>query len=190
MSKQVNKSLSLQEPEPEVITVDAEAVPIHGAVSSSTNDGTEISCVFFPDSFCVWYLNNHFCVLYTAEQHNRASTTKANVDFVLCGDMSISGGRHIRPGRNVFVSLCGDTRIDLRKTTFPSGTELTFVIVRLCGDVRITVLPGTAVVLRRFLLCGDRRMDDDVLDSQDSSTPSISVTVYSLCGSIHVQSET
>jgi hypothetical protein len=126
---------------------------------------------------------------YPAEQQNQATSTKANIDFVLCGDISISSGRHIQPGRNVFVSLCGDTRIDLRKSTFPSGTELTFVIVRLCGDVKITVLPGTAVVLRRFLLCGDRRMDDGVLDSQDSSTPSVFVTVYSLCGSIHVQSE-
>jgi len=109
-------------------------------------------------------------------------------DCVLCGDETIRGSR-IRVGRNTFVSLCGNTVVDMREMTQQQSTgPFHFIIVRLCGDVRMFVPRGAAVTLRRISLCGSK--DIDIADDNEANrhnTPGIKVTVVTLCGDVRIQ---
>jgi hypothetical protein len=41
-------------------------------------------------------------------------------DCLLCGDVAV---RHIKPGSNVFLSMCGDIYVDMRNSAeYPSGS--------------------------------------------------------------------
>lgn len=111
-----------------------------------------------------------------------------SLDCVLCGDETIRGSR-IRVGRNTFVSLCGDTKIDMRELP-PQHANFHFIIVRLCGNIKMYVPRGTNVTLRRFTLCGSRDIDlDDENDPElnnSSSPPNVKITYVTLCGDVRV----
>eukprot|EP00978_Attheya_sp_CCMP212_P014896 scaffold38243_cov51-Attheya_sp.AAC.1 len=105
-------------------------------------------------------------------------------DLIICGDQKISG-RRIRPGRNIFLSLFGNTKIDMKESEFPPGTKLKFIIVKLCGDVKLVAPPGTIVNVCRISLCGDK--DINVNESpQTDASPTITITMIAPIGSIRV----
>ena len=69
-------------------------------------------------------------------------------DCLLCGDVRV---KRIRPGSNVFLSLCGDVFMDMREEDYPAGSTFNIFILRLCGNVRMIVPRGTQVRARRLL---------------------------------------
>ena len=92
-------------------------------------------------------------------------------------------------GLNTFVSICGNTTIDMRDLQLPLPENYHFVIVPLlCGNVKMLVPRGTNLSLRRFSLCGSKNIDidDDVEMNNQSSAPTVKVTVVTLCGDIRV----
>ena len=144
-------------------------------------------------------------------------------DCVLCGDTKI---RKMKVGSktmtNFSLSLCGNTYIDLRdsikhalsKKTKPPLEEnrdqpdrqsqqqkkekLVFNVttVRLCGDTKILVPPGTIVKARRIMLCGDRHIDVEPASSSNSRSArgaearaKLIVNILMLCGSLRVTSD-
>ena len=116
--------------------------------------------------------------------------SSSSVDCVICGDTRVVGSR-IRVGRNTFVSLCGDTVIDLRETAMSTthSNEFYFIVVRLCGDVRLWVPRGTQVTVRRFSLCGEWHVDvDEDNDAEAAATaPTVKLTLVMLCGNVRVE---
>lgn len=115
-------------------------------------------------------------------------------DCILCGDTRIRGSR-IKVGRNTFVSLCGDTMIDMRETRqseTSSPPKYHFVVVCLCGNVKLYVPRGTRFTLRRISLCGNRIIEID--DEEDgnveeggSQPPAVKLTLVTLCGDVRVE---
>ena len=92
----------------------------------------------------------------------------------------------LKPGRNVFVSLCGETFIDIRHKVYPAGTEIRVVVLSLCGSVTLLVPIGTNVTVRRIMLCGER--DVDVEETTDPQAPRLWLRVTMLCGDVKVRS--
>lgn len=105
-------------------------------------------------------------------------------ECLLCGDSRV---RRVKYGLNWSVALCGDTHVDLHDARLPPGAALTFLCLRLCGDVNLCVPPGTRVAVRRLLLCGsqDVYVDDDV----GPGAPRVTLTVLTLCGDVRVRSD-
>ena len=71
--------------------------------------------------------------------------------------------------------------------------------VRLCGDTKILVPPGTIVKARRIMLCGDRHIDVEPVSSSSNSRSApargaevrakLIVNILMLCGSLRVTSD-
>ncbi|KAL3902297.1 MAG: hypothetical protein SGILL_010873 [Bacillariaceae sp.] len=79
---------------------------------------------------------------------NTTTVQDSGFDCLLCGDVKV---KRIRPGANVFLSLCGDVYIDMREEDYPPGSTFNIHILRLCGNVRMIVPRGTLVRARRLL---------------------------------------
>lgn len=117
---------------------------------------------------------------------NRSNKKKANaLDVMLCGDVRIRG-RRIHPGTNTFLSLCGDTTIDIRESELPPGAHIRFIIVKLCGDAKIIVPKGTNISVTRISLCGDKDINLDETNESGYAPSSISATIIAPLGSVKV----
>eukprot|EP00978_Attheya_sp_CCMP212_P014895 scaffold38242_cov31-Attheya_sp.AAC.1 len=73
----------------------------------------------------------------------------------------------------------------MKESEFPPGTKLKFIIVKLCGDVKLVAPPGTIVNLRRIALCGDKEINVDESTQTDAS-PTIAATIIAPLGSVRV----
>ena len=137
----------------------------------------------------------------TTVNNNSTSSHNHNSDrgceAVLCGDTRL---RRISPGFNLFISLCGNTDIDIHDASFsPEHSKLKIINLRLCGNTNLLVPPGTRVVVRRLLLCGNRDIFVEDADQNDDDperqgtagtvAPRITLTIFSLCGDICVRSD-
>lgn len=125
--------------------------------------------------------------------NNGGDTSTTTCDMFLCGNTRIRG-RRIRPGRNISVSLCGDTILDLHNaTTLTPGFRATFVLLKLCGDCRVYVPRNVIVNVRRCALCGDRDIDMDEHDDEENGGQQqracITIISLSLCGDVRVSNE-
>jgi hypothetical protein len=112
-------------------------------------------------------------------------------ELLLCGSSTM---HRLPPGHHVSVSLIGHTNIDIRDSPFTASSATVNVwIIRLIGSVRVLVRPGTQVVVRRLLLCGNRNVQVDPAEQDDNNNtntapPRIVLTILSLCGNIRVRS--
>lgn len=108
-------------------------------------------------------------------------------DCLLVGNNKI---RRLRPGRcrNNFISLCGNTVVDIREQNYPPGTKLRVFVLSLCVDIKVYVPRGTTVVVRRLMLCGDKDIDVEPDDSVEPR-PRLVLTIVTLCGNVRVTSE-
>jgi hypothetical protein len=133
---------TLYEPEPEIVIVDAEEIlPAEAPLPKISSE---------------------------SQQQRHGCCGGCAFELQLCGNDNRSG-RHVRPGRNVAVKLCGNTHFMLPKDP-PSGAHYRFVMVNLCGDTRIWVPKETDVTLRRISLLGNRTIDvDESAEITDSS---------------------
>ena len=116
-------------------------------------------------------------------------TGGVSLECLVCGDSHLRG---IRPGCNLFVSLCGKTVIDLRgqEGVVPPGSHFRVVVVRLCGDVHLYVPRGTQVDMCRISMCGNKNIRNEDAESSSPTSPlSIKLTVVMLCGDIRVLNE-
>jgi hypothetical protein len=133
-----------------------------------------------------YFLNSKFpCMLFYSSM--LMYTQLLGFDCMVCGDTKV---RRINPGCNFFMSICGNTYIDIRDSHFAPGTKVKIFTLRLCGDARILVPRGTQVVVRRFLLCGNRDIHvDRATEDSAEPLPRISITIISLCGDAQVSSD-
>jgi hypothetical protein len=115
----------------EVVTADEEpiAVPIAESVPASTDPKLQNG---------------------NARPHPTTGTTvqDSGFDCLLCGDVKV---KRLRPGSNVFLSLCGDVYMDIKEGDYPPGSNFHVFILRLCGNVRMIVPCGTQVRAWRLL---------------------------------------
>jgi hypothetical protein len=154
---------TLYEPEPEIVIVDAEEISPAEAVPVPPKPSSE------------------------SQQQRRGCCGGCAFELQLCGD-DIRRGRHVRPGKNVAVKICGNTHLMLPKDP-PSGAHYRFVMVNLCGDTRIWVPKQTDVTLRRISLLGNRTIDVDESSEITDSSPRVTVTIVQLCGNIQIMSD-
>ena len=100
--------------------------------------------------------------------------------IILCGDFELhttSIGR-----RNIYITLCGDHTLDLRRVQFPTTAErISVVIIKLCGDIRLIVPESVSVSTCAIMLCGDKRIDTA---ADSTSFPHVQLTVVTLCGNV------
>ena len=142
------------EPEINVVAYDEEepavvpAVFVGPAGTSTTAEHTTTGSNVNNNPTSPAYSNNQ------QQQQYHDDHRDSGCDCVLCGDTRT---RRISPGFNMYVSLCGDTHIDIHDSEFPVGSKLTLLVIRLCGNMNLCVPPGTHVVVRRLLLCGNVR---------------------------------
>ena len=174
-----------QRNDPEIVYVDeAVAVPVpvpEGERTSALSHGNEAethetSPAMQPPLYST-----------TNDRHGGKEDVDQGCDFLLCGDARVRGPRAVRPGTNSYISLFGDTEIDMRESEFPPNTKVKFLIVKLCGDVKIYVPRGTPVTVRRVALCGDKRIDVEEENEMDDSAPRLTVRIVMLCGSLVVK---
>ena len=113
-------------------------------------------------------------------------------ECLFCGDTRI---RRVVPGNNYYLSLCGDTHIDMRICTLPPGSHVKLFVMRVCGDTRVLVPKQTRVSVRRILLCGDKDVQLEEEPNEEAALPHheqlprVTIYVVMLCGSIRVRSE-
>jgi hypothetical protein len=111
-------------------------------------------------------------------------------ELLLCGDSTL---HRLPPGHNVSISLLSNTTIDIRDSP-PLTAPVNVWILRLIGNVRMLVRPGTEVVVRRLLLCGNRDVQVEPAEQDDDNTnttvppPRITLNILSLCGNVRVRS--
>jgi hypothetical protein len=147
----------------------------------------------------------------SGDDNDDAFHEEGGFDCLLCGDTTIY---RLNPGRNktnLFMSLCGNSYMDLRHSISMTSSQnkdsvlendhhpvteqeqeqqLVYNItsVRLCGDIRMLVPPGTIIRVRRVLLCGNRDIRIDDVDEATIRAAKVTVNILILCGNIIVRS--
>lgn len=108
-------------------------------------------------------------------------------DCLLCGNTRL---KQVRPGFHFVLAMFGNIYLDLLNTPLQPGAKVTILSVRLCGNIVALVPPGTRVIARRIMLCGNRDIDVAEDPEQDLTQPPPCVIVYnlSLCGDIRARS--
>ena len=102
-----------------------------------------------------------------------------NFSITLCGDIRMRGPI---ASCNTFITLFGNHQLDLSGLQLPPSVKIW--IIKICGDVKLIVPPGTAVSVNSILLCGDRDVDTDV---PTENGPHVKLTfIAPLCGSLKV----
>lgn len=163
------EALFLGQPEPEIVIVDAEEIPLEEAALPQSTPP-----------------------LPAGKQHQMRTKRgccgdgHGGFDMALCGDDKRMGTR-VRPGCNVTVKMCGNSHIVLPKDP-PAGAHYKFVMVNLCGDARVFVPKETKVILRRISLCGNRTIDveDEVNVDSSADHTRVTVTIVQLCGDVRI----
>jgi hypothetical protein len=205
---------------PEIVTVDEEHEPVAVAVSVEAVPIVDVEAAAAPHQ-------QHHQQQDGKKKHREYHLNEyddandGGCDCMLCGDTTIrrlrSGGTMI----NCFMSLCGNTYMDLRDTITSQTSSMSeppasespqqqpqqqqqvynIIMIRLCGDTRIIVPPGTIVRARRIMLCGNRDIhiepcDNDVDNvespaaAQQRPPPAkLTVNILMLCGNLIVRSD-
>lgn len=105
-----------------------------------------------------------------------------NFSITLCGDIRMRGPI---ASCNTFITLFGNHRLDLSGLHLPPTIKIW--IIKICGDVKLIVPPGTSVSVNSILLCGDRDVETDV---PTENGPHVTLTfIAPLCGSLKVTNE-
>lgn len=105
-----------------------------------------------------------------------------NFSITLCGDIRMRGPIATC---NVFITLLGNHQLDLSGFQLPPTVKIW--IIKICGDVKLIVPPGTTVSVNSIMLCGDRDLDTDV---PTENGPHVKLTfIAPLCGSLKVTNE-
>ena len=105
--------------------------------------------------------------------------------LTLVGDSTVA--RAMPPAGELFVTILGDTRIDLTRAPLPPSLHLR--AVSHIGDLTLRVPPGTVVELAGVSLIGDRsvapaREGGGAADVGPGAT--VRVTAYTLVGDVRV----
>jgi predicted membrane protein len=105
-----------------------------------------------------------------------------NFSITVCGDIRIRGPI---ASCNTFITLLGNHQLDLSGFQLPPTVKIW--IIKICGDVKLIVPPGTSVSVNSILLCGDRDVETDV---PMENGPHVTLTfIAPLCGSIKVTND-
>ena len=106
--------------------------------------------------------------------------------LTLFGDSTIA--RATPPDGEMFVSILGDTRIDLTRVRLPQLLRLRAIV--LVGDVTLTVPPGTAVEFAGVSIIGDRsfrpRPTAGTTAERSGQQTVLRVTTFTLVGEVKV----
>ena len=110
---------------------------------------------------------------------------EGGMKLTLLGDSTVA--RATPPAGETFVTILGDTRIDLTRAPLPPTLHLR--AVSLVGDLTLRVPPGTVVEVAGVSLIGDRtvpphRDGDTAADA--GQRPTVRVTAYTLVGDVRV----
>ena len=106
--------------------------------------------------------------------------------FSIIGGTKVQGRFKPEP-KNVYTTLLGDHKIDLKQAEFPSDTTIKIIICNILGNAKVIVAPGTRIDVGGVVLIGNKKTSVD--PGTETSGAHLEVRFNCLLGNLEVTSK-